>query len=152
VGNGIDWPVLPGCDQYTLTVEQIEQKEEKRKRMKEYVITENYAGSWCPISHGCGVFCHPPISDESRIPLVKNDRILVTRWKQYWLYGEKMEEEEDVEVDEGDTQLQAGKEKTKGWFPKRCSMEVMNAVPNEGDCCEHGRCRETSSNVSKKKD
>ena len=33
VGNGLDYPVRKGCSKYDLTVEQIEQKKEKRTRM-----------------------------------------------------------------------------------------------------------------------
>jgi len=133
-------------------IEQIEQKEEKRKRMKEYVIVEDYAGSWCPVSHGWGVYLHPPFSEESRIPLKKNERVLVTRWKKYWLYGEKVDDE-DEQISEngmGDAQLATGKEKAKGWFPRRCSMEVINAFPNDSDSDSNVRTGETSRIASKK--
>ena len=33
VGNGVDYPVREGCSKYDFTVEQIEQKKEKRTRM-----------------------------------------------------------------------------------------------------------------------
>ena len=33
VGNGVDYPVRKGCSKYDFTVEQIEQKKEKRTRM-----------------------------------------------------------------------------------------------------------------------
>ena len=33
LGNGVDYPVRKGCSKYDFTVEQIEQKKEKRTRM-----------------------------------------------------------------------------------------------------------------------
>ena len=33
VDNGVDYPVREGCSKYDFTVEQIEQKKEKRTRM-----------------------------------------------------------------------------------------------------------------------
>ncbi len=33
VGNGVEYPVREGCSKYDFTVEQIEQKKEKRTRM-----------------------------------------------------------------------------------------------------------------------
>jgi len=63
-------------------VEQLAQKGDKRRRMREYEIIEKYSGSWFPVSKGFGTFYHPPCSDESRISLEKGDRVLVTRWKK----------------------------------------------------------------------
>ena len=36
--DGISWPVVAGCDQYTLTREQLKQKEDKRERTREYQV------------------------------------------------------------------------------------------------------------------
>ena len=36
--DGIIWPVVEGCDQYTLTREQLKQKEDKRERTREYQV------------------------------------------------------------------------------------------------------------------
>ena len=47
-GDGIDWEVREGCDAYTLTVEQLEQKAEKRMRTREYHIVKPYSGAVCP--------------------------------------------------------------------------------------------------------
>ena len=66
-GDGIDWPLvevntgclkrrtlsrqlLQGCDQYTLTREQLMQKEQKRERTREYQIIKSYSGYWFPLS------------------------------------------------------------------------------------------------------
>ena len=40
-GNGIEWTVVPGCDQYTLTREQLKQKQDKRERTREYQVILN---------------------------------------------------------------------------------------------------------------
>ena len=37
--DGITWPVREGCDQYSLTREQLRQKEDKRERTREYQVT-----------------------------------------------------------------------------------------------------------------
>merc|ERR1712058_125743 len=66
-GDGITWRVVEGTDQYTLTREQLMQKEEKRGRTREYGIVRAYSGAWFPLSQGLGVCCHPPCTDEPRI-------------------------------------------------------------------------------------
>ncbi|XP_046391753.1 palmitoyltransferase ZDHHC6 [Ischnura elegans] len=123
VGDGIVWPVLDGCDQYVLTREQIEQKQEKRERTRRYLAMEDYSGSWFPISKGLSVCCRPPLTDEPRIRITKGDTILVTRWKVHWLFGEK---EGEALVDGlGDGQRKGGS-RVRGWFPRRCVVEVIN--------------------------
>ncbi|XP_013391587.1 palmitoyltransferase ZDHHC6-like [Lingula anatina] len=111
VSDGIWWEVREGCDQYTLTVEQLKQKEEKRERALPYVIVEDYAGSIFPISKGCRVCCSPPCSDEPRIPVRIGDKISVTRWRKHWMYGDKLLSDEEAK----------GKNRVRGWFPKRCA-------------------------------
>ena len=67
-GDGIDWDVVEvsfsktlmsyglqhpdcqGCDQYSLTREQLKQKEDKRERTREYQIVRSYSGYWFPLS------------------------------------------------------------------------------------------------------
>ena len=50
-----------------------------------------YSGSWFPLwGQGFRVACHPPCTDEPRIPLSKEDIVKVTRWKKYvnqWKYN-----------------------------------------------------------------
>ena len=83
VGDGLTWETRPGCNDFTLTIEQLEQKAEKRQRTREYQIVKSYAGSWCPVlSFGFKVGCHPPCTDEPRIPLTSGDVVKVTRWKK----------------------------------------------------------------------
>lgn len=115
IGDGINWKVRDGCDQYTLTVsvgaamgcqqstrlrkmqqvwnvfdlqiEQIAQKAEKRARARTYTITRRATGSWIPLwSQGFAVCLNPPCTDESRIRLEVGDVVRVTRWKKWDFY------------------------------------------------------------------
>ncbi|KAJ8023006.1 Palmitoyltransferase ZDHHC6 [Holothuria leucospilota] len=115
-GDGFTWPVVEGCDQYTLTVEQLTQKERKKHRTIEYIAVEDYSGSWFPITKGLCTCCRVPISEEPRIPISEGDTIMVTRWKKYWLYGDKCLTDEDKED---------GLVRVRGWFPRRCVEKVM---------------------------
>jgi len=110
-GDGISWDVVEGADDYTLTREQLCQKADKRDRAREYEIIHDYSGAWFPISQGLYVCCRPPCTDEPRISLTRGDKVNVTRWKKYWLYGDKI------------TQL--GQERVRGWFPRRIGVEVV---------------------------
>ncbi|XP_019871027.1 palmitoyltransferase ZDHHC6 [Aethina tumida] len=112
-GNGIEWPVVEGCDQYTLTREQIEQKREKRMRTKVYQIIEPSSGSYFPISKGLRTCMNFPCTDEPRIKLNVGDIVLVTRWRTHWLFGEK------VPTDQNSDRI-------RGWFPRTCAKEVEN--------------------------
>ncbi|XP_074105464.1 palmitoyltransferase ZDHHC6 [Cotesia typhae] len=112
-GDGIVWPIREGCDQYTLTVEQGYQKLEKRKRARRYRIVSNVSGSWIPVTYGWCVVCHPPCTDEPRIKLSVGDTVIVTRWRKYWLFGEKQEAIGDP------------KKRIRGWFPHSSAIEVV---------------------------
>jgi len=118
-GDGITWQVVEGTDQYTLTREQLKQKEDKRGRTRSYQITLPYSGAWFPLTQGIAVCCHPPCTDEPRIALEEGDMVGVTRWKKYWLYGEV------VQVG------QVQQARVRGWFPRRCAVE---RVDHEDTC------------------
>jgi hypothetical protein len=120
VGDGMFWPVANSCDQFTLTREQIEQKSEKRQRTKLYKITHPVSGSWLPITQGLKVCCCPPCTDEARIKLNVGDTVSVTRWRKYWLFGEKLQD-----LPQSEESLY----RLRGWFPRRCALEV----PESGD-------------------
>ncbi|XP_076056717.1 palmitoyltransferase ZDHHC6 [Oratosquilla oratoria] len=120
-GDGVEWPVREGCHQYTLTVEQREQKAEKRARSREYLVSENFSGWWFPCTKGCDVCCHPPCSDEPRITLEVGDTVIVTRWKKYWLYGERFTKSKDS------SSPSTKKVRHRGWFPRRCAVEVYSS-------------------------
>ena len=92
------WEVVEGTDQYTLTREQLIQKAEKRERTEEYQIIIPCSGAWFSLSQGVTVCCHSPCTDDARIALEVGDLVRVTRWKEHWLYGEKVEQEDKQKV------------------------------------------------------
>lgn len=73
--------------------EQLRQKEDKRERTREYEIggkhcklpslycaaVSAYSGSWLPVSQGLSVCCHPPCTDEPRVPVQPGQAVRVTR-------------------------------------------------------------------------
>ncbi|XP_014222161.1 palmitoyltransferase ZDHHC6-like [Trichogramma pretiosum] len=145
-GNGIDWPVAEGCDQYTLTREQLAQKYEKRKRARKYRVIKKATGSWCPISHGFKTLCSPPITDEARIKLDVGDLVIVTRWRNKWLFGEK----------EGVKAVVDGKDnRVRGWFPRACAIPLTerpedndNDASNMHNCASDDEVKYLSQNTS----
>lgn len=115
-GDGIEWRLAEGCGQFDLTREQLDQKAEKRMRTREYQIIKDYSGSWFPLwSQGWRVACRPPYTDESRIALTKGDTVRVTRWKRYWMYGDRVV-----------TEKTEGRVRHRGWFPRQCAVEVVD--------------------------
>lgn len=132
VGDGLWWNVNEASDQFTLTLEQLAQKDEKRMRTKTYTIVKQATGSWCPIwSQGWKVGCQPPFTDEARIKLATGDVVHVTRWKKHWLFGEKEVAVEEKNGSGGGDKEEAKKKKcmkvvsVKGWFPRRCAIELI---------------------------
>lgn len=121
-GDGITWPVVKGCHQYSLTIEQKAQKSEKRLRTRPYTVVHRYSGRWFPIAHGWRVLTHPPLTDEPRIPLEPQDIVLVTRWRRYWLFGER-------------TSSSCGS-KARGWFPRCCVVELSACDECDSDSME----------------
>nr|XP_014086739.1 palmitoyltransferase ZDHHC6 [Bactrocera oleae] len=120
-GQGIVWPVLEGCDQYTLTREQIAQKAEKRARTKTFRCIRPATGRFLPLfSQGLRVCLSPPCTDEARIRLEPGDVIKVTRFRQHWLFGERVVC--DAELNMPDLQR---KGPIRGWFPRRCAIELI---------------------------
>lgn len=133
VGDGIWWTVNEQSDQFTLTLEQLAQKDEKRMRTKTYTIVKRATGKWFPIcSQGWRVGCRPPFTDEARITLEPGDVVYVTRWKRHWLFGERAPGSKQTTTTEGgDNQKLKGTVITpKGWFPRKCAIEL---VENDND-------------------
>lgn len=120
VGDGISWNVAEGCDQYTLTVEQLCQKEEKKHHSVQHKVTENYAGAFFPCKFGCKTCCCVPWTEDPRITLYKDEIVQVTRFQKMWLYGE-------VKVTD-ETKL--GRKCTKGWFPLKCVVINEENIPS----------------------
>lgn len=118
--DGFTWDVVKGCDQFTFTVEQLQQKALKRERTIEHIIVEDYSGALIPISKGCGMCCGIPCTDEPRIAVKKGDIVKVTRWKKKWLYGTKEQTKKNI----------GGKKRLRGWFPRRCAKEHISSLSN----------------------
>ncbi|KAF1449925.1 Palmitoyltransferase ZDHHC6, partial [Spheniscus mendiculus] len=108
-GDGLDWPVRDGCHQYSLTIEQLKQKADKRVRSVRYRAVEDYSGVCCPVTKGVETFFTTPCTEEPRIALSKGDLILATRGLKHWMYGEKIL---DSAADGGIRE--------RGWFPRKC--------------------------------
>lgn len=101
--------------------EQMVQKNEKRQRTRVYAVTHPVSGSWFPLwSQGFLVCIHPPCTDEPRIKLQPGDKVNVTRWRKYWLFGDKVIDIKDID----------GKpSKVRGWFPRKCAVEITDSHP-----------------------
>ncbi|KAH8366169.1 hypothetical protein KR093_009915, partial [Drosophila rubida] len=121
-GSGIEWPVRDGCDQYTLSREQLAQKQEKRERSRIYRCIRRATGHWLPIfSQGIKVTACVPCADDARIRVELNDLIRVTRTRDHWLFGELVRSErgEPHELRQGCI---------RGWFPRRCAVDVTETI------------------------
>ncbi|XP_054263650.1 palmitoyltransferase ZDHHC6 isoform X1 [Macrosteles quadrilineatus] len=126
-GDGITWPVVEGCHQYSLTIEQKEQKGEKRQRTRAYSVVYRYSGRWLPVVHGWRTCCNIPFTDEARITLEPGDSVLVTRWRRYWLFGERSSSDGS---------------KARGWFPRCCVVEI-SACPDNADFPQNASTKKT---------
>ncbi|XP_070608813.1 palmitoyltransferase ZDHHC6 [Erythrolamprus reginae] len=113
-GDGFEWPVREGCHQYSLTIEQLKQKADKRVRSVRYQAKEDYNGAFCPVTKGVRTFCTTPCTEEPRIVLCKGDHILATRGLKHWMYGDKIT---DLPTNDG--------ERIRGWFPRKCVEKCM---------------------------
>ncbi|XP_041065584.1 palmitoyltransferase ZDHHC6 isoform X1 [Carcharodon carcharias] len=113
--DGIVWPVREGSHQYTLTIEQLKQKADKRVRSVQYRVIEDYSGACCPITKGFKTFFCTPYTEEPRIQLRKGELILVTRGLPHWMYGNKNLKRKNAHVGEHE----------RGWFPRRCVEKCL---------------------------
>jgi len=120
VGDGIHWQVFEDLDEYTLTIEQLEQKEIKMDRMVIFEGKKEYSGSWFPISLSIRTCCSAPWSEEKRISLAVGDILHVTRIRRHWLYGEKQ-----VPPELAPLPILGESSQIKGWFPRCCVEEVV---------------------------
>lgn len=111
-GDGIHWPVRDGCEKYSFTIEQLEQKKLKKERSVTCKVKKGYNGARCPIlSFGFKTaICLPCCAGEGRIQVDKGDTMIITRWERKWVYGDKK-----LSKEENDTGKQV-----KGWFPRDC--------------------------------
>ncbi|XP_018569970.1 palmitoyltransferase ZDHHC6 [Anoplophora glabripennis] len=139
IGDGVSWPVVKNCDQYTITREQLQQKNEKRLKAKIYSIVKPASGYWFPFKHGFKVCINFPFTDEPRIKLEVGDKVMVTRWRKYWLFGEKIQRDLPV----GEESLL----RTRGWFPRRCAVELIENNEDEAGIASTSRHRISEKKV-----
>ncbi|XP_060794988.1 palmitoyltransferase ZDHHC6 isoform X1 [Neoarius graeffei] len=125
-GDGIEWPINDKCHQHTLTIEQLKQKADKRVRSVQYRVVEDYNGAWCPLGKGVNTFFRSPCTEEPRIKLTKGETIFATRGTKWWMYGDKVLDEE---------QAKAGL-RVRGWFPRRCVEKCHYDSANNTPACE----------------
>lgn len=111
LGDGIHWTIRDGCDKYSFTIEQLEQKKLKRERAVTCKVKKSYGGARCPVfSFGISTALCLPCCAEGRIKVNKGDTMIITRWERKWVYGDKKLSK--AEVDNG--------QEVKGWFPRGC--------------------------------
>lgn len=122
IGDGIVWPVREGTDEYDLTREQLEQKKEKRQRTIRYSVVQSYPGSFITLRYGFRTCICIPCSDETRMPIEKDDYVLVTRWERYWLYGERVISDE---TNKSNDKQARRRRRPRGWFPRCCVYEAF---------------------------
>ena len=103
VGNGYRWPVVKGCNQYTLTIEQIDQKKEKASYSISCKVTKSFNGRRFSTSNGIRTCLTMPCLDPG-LCVDEGETILVTRTRKHWVYGSKMK---------------SGSHR-KGWIPRAC--------------------------------
>ncbi|XP_076855444.1 palmitoyltransferase ZDHHC6 [Brachyhypopomus gauderio] len=125
-GDGIEWPVNVKCHQYTLTIEQLKQKADKRVRSVQYRVVADYNGACCPIRMGLITFFRMPCTEEPRIKLIKGETIFATRGTKWWMYGDKVLNED---------QTKAGV-RIRGWFPRRCVEKCLYDSANNTSASE----------------
>ncbi|CAF0959313.1 unnamed protein product, partial [Didymodactylos carnosus] len=126
IGDGLVWTVRDGSDQYDLTREQLEQKAEKRMRTVRYDVIGDYNGFFFPIKYGFRTCICIPFTDEHRMKITRGDRVLVTRWETYWLYGERLISTKTADKLSSSTTTETKKKKRdRGWFPRCCIYEAF---------------------------
>ena len=129
IGDGLAWPVQAGCHLYALTQEQLHQAYEKNHSAVRYDVIKSYPGSWCPLSYGLPTCIFLPHFTETRIPIEQGDAVLVTRWKTYWLYGDRVTLTEDQRV--------------RGWFPRSCINESLDTEDRQHKAPSKSRVKQS---------
>lgn len=126
VGDGIWWPVIDG-NQFTLTAEQLRQKQLKHDSSVIYIVREPYNGRLFPIfSQGLMVcLTFPWTVDEPRIDTNPGEHIRVTRFQKRWLYGTKIGSQLVTASQDGDQDSETFRTMSdkKGWFPRRVAVK-----------------------------
>lgn len=131
------------------------QKERKRIKSRLYHVTKPYNGRWFPcFSQGFKVCMSFPLTDEPRLILEVGDRVIVTRAKKRWMYGERLPKRSgtgsgtanqgsrghsrnnsssfgihsDPSMSRPSSPSSLNTVNERGWFPIQCVVEVLSAA------------------------
>ena len=131
-----------------MTIEQLEQKAEKKRDASDYVVVEDFSGQACDPNFGWSVmlscfYC----SDESTLAVTTGERVKVTRVDGKWVYGWRETEVGDPEKQqEPPRRIKSAKKKQlpgkveecedslpgkralleKGWFPVDAVKKIVH--------------------------
>eukprot|EP01134_Creolimax_fragrantissima_P006062 CFRG6062T1 len=135
-GDGIMWSVKEGCDQYTLTNEQLRQKKVKRKESSFVTVNKRFNKGWFGCCFGHQTWRTYPSMEDTRLSVYSGDIVMVTRDKKHWLYGEKIRSN-------GKDLTLAERAAEHGWIPRGCADEVSKK--------EHAKLAQKMQKDSEKK-
>ena len=113
-GDGVEWAVVEGSDQYSLTEEQLAQKKAKRDATETFAIgkaTDRVRGC----SFGVRTWWRGPWPCDARVSVAAGDYVSVWAGNKSWYYGEK------VTLVDGKTKTV--KPRQRGWFPIDCTVQ-----------------------------
>lgn len=100
-------------------------------------------------SQGFRVCLSPPCTDEPRLRLDPEDIIKVTRFRKHWLFGERV-----VDESKEKSLKDIKKRHLRGWFPRRCAIELIlpghnyNSSGDEGEPMENIRRRPATNEAT----
>ena len=107
--NGIKWPVIPGCNQFTLTREEKRLKELKKKWGIHYRVTTTYRGGILGVMKLNIFAClWYPWCSGKKLSVMKGDQVLGVSFISFWCYCIRTRGEEEM----------------KGYVPLCCLTEV----------------------------
>eukprot|EP00039_Didymoeca_costata_P020063 m.339924 g.339924 ORF g.339924 m.339924 type:complete len:444 (+) comp19041_c0_seq1:101-1432(+) len=110
-GDGIEWTVAENCNQFTLTIEQLKQKQAKRAASRLFQI-KTKSDPVRGLSFGWWVWFQGPWPGSNRISVKEGDNVLVWSKSKSWYYGEKGEVVGN--------KFEGVKPRERGWFPVDC--------------------------------
>eukprot|EP00047_Mylnosiga_fluctuans_P015244 m.44631 g.44631 ORF g.44631 m.44631 type:complete len:370 (+) comp5835_c0_seq2:35-1144(+) len=119
--DGLTWDVVDGCDIYTLSREQLEQKALKRQASEVTRVVKR--PDWCcGLTQGCRVLYDAPFFDP-KLSVQADDHVLVTNYTTHWCYGEKGELVDGAFV--------AATPRARGWIPAKCLTRTKAEEPKK---------------------
>jgi len=117
--DGVDWTVVEGSDQYSLTEEQLAQKKAKRDATETFAIgksTDRTRGC----SFGCRTWWRGPWPCDGRIAVQPGEHVSVWAGNKSWYYGEKVTLVDPTKLNGPIKNL---KPRQRGWFPIDCTVQ-----------------------------